>query len=137
MKLLKIITILLISELIFQSSISAQNKCPEKPTYKTFTIGNGTESMPFILLFYFDNDALQIIPEDSDTSNMIFKILEKSCAWIDSSQGQSTYKLLLVNSDAGKATLTITAKDNKGKIVLQYDTIKEPRVFDFDNNKDD
>ncbi|HEX4372323.1 MAG TPA: hypothetical protein VHZ50_03365, partial [Puia sp.] len=48
----------------------------------------------------------------------------------EDTDGQSIYKLLPVANEIEKATLTVSIKNKKGQIILQY-TNKEPRIFEM------
>jgi hypothetical protein len=137
MKLQKTILLMLILASFFQCSILAQNRCPEKIIYKTLSIGDGTSSIFAPLQFNFENDTLKMFPDGSNIAMVVFKIQEKSCTWnTENTEGQSIYKLLLVKNELEKATLTVSIKNKKGQIILQY-TNKEARIFEMQKNTSD
>ncbi|RYZ20417.1 MAG: hypothetical protein EOO10_23270 [Chitinophagaceae bacterium] len=127
--------ILLIWLSLLTSDLLAQNSCQDEVVYKTSSVGNGKESLPFALMFFIKIDTLQIANNESlakASDNIPYLIIEKTCNWNTSfTAGKAIYKLSLRDKGEVKyPTLSIEIKEKKGKIVLQYQN-SEPRVFEM------
>jgi phosphoribosylformylglycinamidine (FGAM) synthase-like amidotransferase family enzyme len=127
--------LLLICLSLLTSDLLAQNSCQDQVFYRTSSVGNGKESLPFALMFFIKSDTLRIANNESSakaSDNVPYLITEKTCSWNTFfTEGKAFYKLSL--SDKGKVmypTLTVEIKEKKGRIVLQYEN-SEPRVFEM------
>jgi phosphoribosylformylglycinamidine (FGAM) synthase-like amidotransferase family enzyme len=134
MKQIFITAALLIASFLPGNHVFAQ-KCQDEIIYKTSSVGNGKQAIPYALMFIIKNDTLRIANNEQDamaSNNVPFKILEKKCSWTDDYKtGKSFYKLSINNN--GKIenpTLTIELEEKRGSIILQYENL-EPRVFEI------
>jgi hypothetical protein len=121
--------------LLLSSELFAQINCQNEVVYKTSSIGNGKESLPFSLMFFIKSDTLRIANNElsaKTSDNVPYLIREKTCNWNTSfTEGKAFYKLSISdNNEVKYPTLTIEIKQKKGKIVLQYEN-SEPRVFEM------
>ncbi|MBR2647485.1 MAG: hypothetical protein IKD55_01480 [Sediminibacterium sp.] len=128
-------SMLLICLSLLNSDLLAQNSCQEEVVYKTSSVGNGKESLPFALMFFIKSDTLRIANNEASakaSENVPYLILAKTCKWNTSfTEGEAFYKLLLRDKDEVKyPTLSIEIKEKKGRIVLQYQN-SEPKVFEM------
>lgn len=124
---------------IQSSKLSAQNNCKENLIYKTYSLGNGKEALPFDLNFSITMDTLRITDDENKVKShftLQFLIIEKRCKWnSDYTQGISVYKLLSFNKEETKhPTLTVEIDKDKSKITLQYEK-SDPRVFKISSLK--
>src|SRR3982750_1075267 len=114
--------ILLFIALVVTCKLSAQSSCQEEVIYKSSSVGNGKESLPFPLIFFITTDTLRIADNEVSakaSENVPYLITEKTCNWNDShTEGKAFYKLTL--NDRGEVlhpTLSIEIKEHKGQII--------------------
>lgn len=127
--------LLLICLCLVASDLQAQSSCQDEVVYKTSSVGDGQESLPFALMFFIKGDTLRIANNEASakaSDNVPFLITEKTCSWNSSfTEGKAFYKLSLQNKGEVKyPTLSIEIKEKKGRIVLQYEH-SERRVFEM------
>ncbi|MEO7446160.1 MAG: hypothetical protein ABIU55_11730 [Ferruginibacter sp.] len=77
--------------------LSAQTTCPNKPSYQTKFISDGSPGfrLPYSLVFEVVGDSLYIREGANSKVNFLeFKILSKRCSWnTDFTFGNATYQL--------------------------------------------
>lgn len=133
------ITIVLIFCVLTTLSDTAfsQSGCPDSIAYKTNTMGDGKDYLPFDNIFQISQDSIIVYPPQQKTKSnyrfLEFKIESKKCAWNKNfSEGKSDYNLIMLKD--GKevhSTLTVLIKEGNGQIILSYGEGKEPRVFNM------